>query len=280
MSLREFKDATVVVLGHGSTKNTDSAAAVYLQAAALRALGVFGEVQEGFWKQDPMAGEVLAEVLNPRVFILPLFISEGYFTDDVIPRALKFRPGEAELSRVQRRGAQTWYYCRPIGTHERMTGVLLSRAREVVRRHPFPRAPREKDITLFIAGHGTPQNDQSRAAIDVQVERVRSMDLYASVQPVFIEEPPLVSECYALAPTRNFVVVPFFISDGMHVQEDLPRLLGEPAELVKKRLAAGVPAWHNPTERNGKLAWCSAAVGTAPELTAVMLERIREAATL
>ena len=34
--------------------------------------------------------------------------------------------------------------------------------------------------------------------------------------------------CHALAQTKNLVVVPFFISDGLHTQEDIPVLLGEP----------------------------------------------------
>ncbi|MFO1512662.1 MAG: CbiX/SirB N-terminal domain-containing protein [Verrucomicrobiota bacterium] len=42
-----------------------------------------------------------------------------------------------------------------------------------------------------------------------------------------------------LSTTRNAVVVPFFISDGLHTVEDIPVLLGEPERIVKERLAAG-----------------------------------------
>jgi sirohydrochlorin cobaltochelatase len=278
---QDYSDAAVVVIGHGSTKNVDSAEPVFQHAAELRRRGLFAEVREGFWKQEPMAGEVLAGIPSPRVFIVPLFISEGYFCDLVIPRALRFRAdADGDFARVQRRGTQRWFYCRPVGTHERMTGVLLARARGVVRQFPFPRAPRESDLTLFIAGHGTTQNEHSRAAIDRQVERIRAMNLYADVHAVFIEEPPRIGECYALAKTRNIVLVPFFISDGMHTREDIPVLLGEPKPVVHKRLAAGRSTWHNPTERHGRLVWCAPAVGTAPELLDVILERIREAAQL
>jgi hypothetical protein len=55
-----------------------------------------------------------------------------------------------------------------------MTGVLLARARDVVAQFPFPRAPAAADTTLFIAGHGTRQNENSRQAIDRQVERIRA----------------------------------------------------------------------------------------------------------
>ena len=72
------------------------------------------------------------------------------------------------------------------------------------------------------------------------------------------------------------VIVPFFLSDGLHTMEDIPVLLGEPERIVKQRLAAGQLTWRNPTERNGKLVWYSPAVGTAPRIVEVILARVRE----
>ena len=45
-----------------------------------------------------------------------------------------------------------------------------------------------------------------------------------------MEEPPLVSDWLNLTTTPNVVVVPFFISDGLHSYEDIPVLIGIPAE--------------------------------------------------
>ena len=41
-----------------------------------------------------------------------------------------------------------------------------------------------------------------------------------------MEEAPLVSDWRTLTKTPNVVVVPFFISDGLHSYEDIPRLVG------------------------------------------------------
>ena len=43
---------------------------------------------------------------------------------------------------------------------------------------------------------------------------------------VYMEEPPLVSDWRKLTKTPNVIAVPFFISDGLHSYEDIPRLLG------------------------------------------------------
>jgi sirohydrochlorin cobaltochelatase len=273
----EFGDAALVLLGHGSTLNADSAAPTRQHADALRRRGLFAQVLEGFWKQEPSIAGVLRGAFAPRVFIVPLFISEGYFTEEVLPRELGFRrPGEPDFTRVQKRGAQTLHYCGPVGTHERMTGVLLARAREVVEAHPFPRAPKPRDIALFIAGHGTGNNENSRKAIERQVELIGRTGDYAEVHAVFMEEEPRIGDCYRLAKARNLVVVPFFISDGLHSFEDIPVMLGEPESVVRQRLREGQPTWRNPTEKQGKLVWYSASIGTEPLMADVILERVRE----
>jgi len=268
----DFSDAVLVVLGHGTTQNADSAAPVHQHAAELRRRKLFAGVREAFWKQEPQVKTVLAEISAPRVFIAPLFISEGYFSNEVIPRELGF--SEHSTLNLQH---STIYYCQPVGTHESMTNVILSRAQEIVAAFPFPRAPRPQDLTLFIAGHGTEKNENSRKTIDRQVELLRALKLYAGVHAIFLEESPRIADCYALATTKNLVVVPFFISDGLHTREDIPVLLGEAKPAVEQRLAAGQPTWRNPTEKQGRRVWYSAAIGSEPHIADVILERVVEA---
>jgi sirohydrochlorin cobaltochelatase len=271
----EFAGDTLVVLGHGTSLNDQSAAPVFQHAAELRRRKIFREVREAFWKQEPQIKKVLAGISAPRIFIAPLFISEGYFAADKIPKDLGFNfPNNLSLTIRH----TSLYYCKPIGSHDSMTKVILSRAAEIVKQFPFPRLPKNSDITLFIAGHGTEKNEDSRKPIDRQVELIRAQSIYAAVHAVFLEESPRIPACYSLAQTKNVVVVPFFISDGLHTQEDIPVLLGEARRIVEQRIASGQPAWRNPTEKNGRLVWYSPAVGTEPLLADVILERVAEAA--
>jgi sirohydrochlorin cobaltochelatase len=284
----DFSDAALVLLGHGSTVNDTSGEVVFQHARELRSRQLFAEVREAFWKQDPKIKDILSSLRNAdipvgalcanRIFIVPLFISEGYFSDEVIPRELGFKSeGESDFSPTQERGAQTLFYCKPVGTHDSMTAVLLERAHEVVEKNPFPRAPKAKDLTLFIAGHGTEQNENSRASIQHQADLIRAQNLYAGVHAVFLEEAPKVRECFYLAETRHIVVVPFFISEGMHTQEDIPVMLGDSKRIVQQRLGMRQPPWRNPTERNGKLIWYGSVVGTHPDIANVILERVKNA---
>ena len=275
MNNDSFADAALVVLGHGTTLNAESAAPVLQHAAQLRRRNIFAEVREAFWKQEPQVKTVLTSLAHPRVFIVPLFISEGYFSTEIIPAALGFSfPDRLKLKTLQ----TEQFYCRPVGSHESMTRVILARAAGIVQQFPFPRAPKPSDVTLFIAGHGTERNANSRQAIERQADLIRAQNIYAAVHAVFMEEEPRINDCHSLAQTKYCIVVPLFISDGLHAVEDIPVLLGEPERIVKERLAAGQPTWRNPTEKHGRLFWYSPSVGTEPVLADVILERVREAA--
>lgn len=276
---KDFSDAALVVVAHGSTVNADSAEPACQHVDELRRRRIFAQVQEAFWKQEPYLSQVLRGVFAPRVFIVPLFISDGYFTEEVIPREMGFcRKGETNFARVQRRGRQTLHYCRPVGTHPGMTNVLLARARETLERFPFPRAPKSSDTALFIAGHGTGNNENSRKAIEDQVALIRAKNIYAEVHPAFMEEDPRIGDCYKIASVKNIVMVPFFISDGLHSFEDIPVMLGAPKKTVEERMKAGQPTWRNPTEQHGKRLWYTPSIGSEPLMADVILERVAEAA--
>lgn len=279
--IEDFSDAALVLVGHGSTLNAESAQPTWRHAAALRERGLFGQVLECFWKEHPMIAGVSRGVWARRVFVAPLFISDGYFTEEVIPRELGLkRPGPDPGSRATVRDGRLWHYCEPVGTHPSMTRVILARAAEAVaagsRSDPPVRPVAE--TSLFIAGHGTGNNENSRQAIEAQAVRIAAQGTFRDVHAVFMEEEPRLEEVYRLGASDQAVVAPFFISDGLHSYEDIPVLLGEDPEEVRRRLRRGEPTWRNPTLRNGKWVWYARSVGTEPLLADVILDRVREAA--
>ena len=273
----DFSNGALVLIAHGSTVNVQSSAPTRRLVEELRARQLFAEVACAFNLEQPKIDDVPKLVSAKRIFIVPVTISEGHFTEQTIPRRLGLAAaGELEYERIQQREGRTLIYCHPIGTHASMTAVLLARARAIVEQHPFPRAPKPAETALFIAGHGTEKNANSRKAIEAQVEAIRARGEYADVQPVFMEEAPFIADCFTATEAPHIVMVPFFIADGLHTVEDIPVLLGESAARVKKRLTAGQPTWRNPTERKGRLGWYTEAIGSEPGLVAVILERADE----
>jgi sirohydrochlorin cobaltochelatase len=212
------RDAALLIVAHGSTVNPDSSAPTLAHAGEIRRREVFADVECAFWKEEPSLRDALF-LFDPEsireVYVVPNFISEGYFTQTVVPR-------ELELSgRITKRSdGQLWRYCEPVGNHPLMTELLLKRARDVAP----DAAPTE--TSLLIVAHGTDLNENSAVAAKREAEKIRARGKYAAVLNVYMEELPLVSDWSKLTETANVVVVPFFISDGLHSYEDIPRLLG------------------------------------------------------
>ncbi len=276
---QRFLNSSLVLLGHGSSKNSESRRSVERHAAELRRRVLFGQVRECFYREAPYVREIWDWTPAGEIFAIPVFMSEGYFTEVVIPRELGLPREDAALSvRVIRRGAQVLRYGRPVGTHPSMTGVVLARAEEVLKSFPGGLPPRLEETALVIAGHGTLKHDRSREVIDRQVSAIRRLGRYAEVYAAFMEDDPRIGDCYQFARAPNLVVVPYFVSDGMHVLEDIPVLLGESESEVRGRLERGGAVWNNPTSRHGKRVWYTGSVGLEPLMADVILERVQELA--
>ncbi|MEI6342984.1 MAG: CbiX/SirB N-terminal domain-containing protein [Verrucomicrobiota bacterium] len=270
--------STLVLLGHGSTLNGQSSAPTRLHADTLRRRGVLGQVLEAYWKQEPSFAAVLRSAWHRDVFVVPLFISAGYFTQQVIPRELGLpliegvgSPGIYEVGRHRVR------YGAPVGTHPSMTDVIARRAMEVLRNEAGPDgSPRPSEVSLFVAGHGTSNSENSRRAVEDHVALLAARGGFHDVHAVFMEESPRIEEVPALAQTRNVVVVPFFLSDGLHTQEDIPVLLGADPGEVRSRVRDGLHGWRNPQRMGDRTLWYTPAVGDEPGLADVILERALE----
>ena len=95
----DWKNYALLIVGHGSTENPDSSAPTHLLVDSLREREIFAEVHAAFWKEDASMREALAMIDATTVFVVPMFISEGYFTTEVIPRELNF-PADQKVTKV------------------------------------------------------------------------------------------------------------------------------------------------------------------------------------
>src|SRR5450631_1789971 len=184
----------LLIVGHGSTVNPDSSAPTLGHAAEIRRRKFLVDVACAFWKEEPSLRDALFffdDSAIKEVYVVPNFISEGYFTQTVIPRELELG------GRVSKRAnGQTWKYCEPVGNDPAMTELLLKRAKEVA-----PDAP-AGSTTLVIAAHGTDLNENSALAAKREAEKIRELDRYAAVLNLYMEEPPLITDWMKLIDTK------------------------------------------------------------------------------
>jgi sirohydrochlorin cobaltochelatase len=257
----------LLIVAHGSTVNPDSSSPTLAHAAEIRRREIFAQVECAFWKEEPSLRDALL-LCDPKliheVCVVPNFISEGYFTQTVVPREL-----ELNGRTTKRSTGQIWKYCEPVGNHPAVTKLLLKRAGEI--------APGidPGETSLLIVAHGTDLNENSAVAAKREAEKIRGLGQFAEVLNVYMEEPPLVSDWRKLTKTRNVVVVPFFISDGLHSYEDIPRLIGIANERFKTTShgARGEIFRRNPYCVDGRSLFYAPSIGTDPGFADIIIEQ-------
>lgn len=256
-------DAALLIVGHGSTEDPDSSTPYFDHAKEIRDRNVFGEVHCCFWKEEPSMREAVYMIDADEIYVVPDFISEGYFTQEVIPREFGLTGPTTVVDN------KTFHCCDPVGIHPSMTSLILQRTDEVA-----PGVPQEES-TLFIVGHGTGLNKNSTKAIKDQVDHIKTLPncRFFDVIDTYMEEPPFIADWGKLAKTPNAIVVPFFIADGLHSYQDIPMMLGFEKE---EGLAASQKEIfrRNPYYLQEKTLYYSAAIGTEPKMADVILDQI------
>jgi sirohydrochlorin cobaltochelatase len=250
--------AALLIVAHGSTVNPESSAPTWTHAREIERRKRFAEVRCAFWKEEPSLRDArffFADRTTREVFVVPNFISEGYFTQTVIPREL-----ELEGLVTTRANGQTWIYCEPVGNNPIVTELLLARAHEI--------APNIEptETALLIVAHGTELNDNSAMAAKREAERIRARGEFASVGNAYMEEPPLIAQWDQLTNAPNVIVVPFFIAEGLHSYEDIPKLLGiecNGTNVFSK----------NPHRIRGRSLYYARAIGTDPGFADIIIEQ-------
>lgn len=241
----------LVIVGHGSHLNEDSSLPVYEHAEKIRQSGEYDEVVECFWKEEPSMRHALDTVESDEVYIVPAFISEGYFTQQVIPREFGLE------GPVTEKGSKFVYYAGPLGTFEKMADVILERTEDLMR----DKETSEGRTALVLLGHGTAMNKNSSGVIYLNADRIRERGLYDEVVEAFLDQDPEVGEVVGSVEAENVILIPVFVAEGWHTRETIPEDLGLTGEV---------------THREDRTIFYGAPVGTHPSMANLISARARE----
>jgi len=246
--MTDFTQTGLLLLGHGSHFNPDSSAPIHAHAGRVRMADSFLEVRTGFWKEEPAICRSLELFDAEQVVVVPVFMSGGYFTEEIIPREL----GISGTGRHELKGKTAWYTS-PVGAHPSLAEIIVQRARE---------AGATGGEALVVLGHGTPRNPNSEKNIYLQTERVAGMDFFREVVTAFLDQEPGLEQVWSLVEAKEIVVVPMFVADGWHVSETIPSDLD---------LTGGENI------KGGRRLRFAAAVGTHERISDVVMTLAREA---
>ncbi len=237
----------ILLVGHGSHLNANSSAPIHQHAETLRRAGLAPEVRVALWKEEPSLSRGFDAFEADDVTVVPVFMSTGYFTEQVIPREMGIAAG------VGTSDGRTVRYTAPIGAHPALAKVVIQRANE---------AGAEPSDALAVLGHGTPRNPRSERNIYTQAEAIARLGAFANVTTVFLDQEPNMRDLFAMVPEASVVMVPLFVADGWHVGETIPEDMAlDGCE----------------TRRDGRRLRYAKAVGTHPAVAEVVAELVEDA---
>jgi sirohydrochlorin cobaltochelatase len=213
----------LLLVGHGSAASTHPARVLETHAAHLRATGLFASVGIGVLSGEPNAARALAALETETIHVVPFFMSDGYFSETALPRALG---SAAVLPRVR--------ICAPVGSHPGLAGLIAARAL----RHADDARILPTAISLLLVGHGSKTSAASERTTRLHATAVAALKFFAVVEVAFLEQAPKFSEAVLQGTAGPLAVLGLFAGEGLHGGEDMPGLI---AAARRQRGTTGSP---------------------------------------
>jgi sirohydrochlorin cobaltochelatase len=128
----------LLLIGHGTSRNPESAIQTQAVADRLAAMGLAAEVRSAFLEQEPHVRDWADITAAPDVLVMPFMISNGLHGAEDIPAFLGLDPREAGLRRLAADGTpagpyytlagRRLWYLRAIGHDPAVTEIIAELA--------------------------------------------------------------------------------------------------------------------------------------------------------
>ncbi|GEM_PF-378258 len=206
----------VILVGHGSLRSGSGAAMVRV-AAGLQGRCIADRIAPAFLNYSrPTLAQAVGDLASQgvdTVLVQPYFLVAGKYVQEDLPAQV------AALAR--RHPALRLYLGHPLGAH----GELVAIARERLQGSgPRPSEP----WALLLVAHGTPY-PEANGPIIWAAGRLAQVAVASTWATAYLtcNTPDVLQAVDLLAHSglRHVMALPYFLQDGRHVREDIPRLL-------------------------------------------------------
>ncbi|MGI9481564.1 MAG: CbiX/SirB N-terminal domain-containing protein [Hyphomicrobiales bacterium] len=199
---------TLLLAAHGECGGRGDDEVVHRLARKIRRGRQFGRVEPCFVRGAPKIEDMPSQLAGESILVYPLFMSDGYYVNQAIPRALAMgESGESSEVKV----------LRPLGLNPGLPGVVERLCRQTAADARLP----INDATLLLAAHGSAKSPQSRLATEAVAKRLAARSGFRAVHCAYLEEPPFLAHQLANLP-GPLVVAGLFVGEGMHGAGDVP----------------------------------------------------------
>ncbi len=226
----------LILAAHGSHHDAEvneaiRSIAAAAQKAAISQGAVFDEVVACFHQGTPSFSDVLDQITADDVTVVPLMTSEGYFSGEVLPSALR---------RNHRFDDVAMTITPVLGTHDAIPKIIARRVQGLCLEHHIHPA----EAIVVVVGHGTRRNPRSRAQTIDTAKAVDQLGPWTQTVYAFIDDDPAVNTAIKRCGRGSIIVTPFLISAGPHAMGLPQELRLDPSDCVElpfvRRHAEGI----------------------------------------
>jgi sirohydrochlorin ferrochelatase len=143
-----------------------------------------------------------------NAIIFPLFMSDGWFVRDLLPK------------RLEAAGACSYRILPPFGTLPDTQELAV----QIVRHHISANHWTDHQTTLILAAHGSGRSPFSALAAKKTAAKIATVLPLRDIKVGFIEEPPMLGDV-ARNTGRETLCLPLFVELWGHVTTDIPQAL-------------------------------------------------------
>lgn len=205
--------SALILAAHGSNSSSNMNEMVGRFAQTIAGRNLFDEVSVAFHQGEPAFTTVLDHLTASDIIVVPMMTSAGYYYEVVLPQ---------ELNQNRRINEVNLRCTRPVGVHPMMASLVSDRVNDRLRTYKMD----QESTTLVIIGHGTPRHRHSRQSTFQLADTLREKKVCNDVLTAFLDDFPEIETVHSRAAHQNILIEPFFIGDGLHTRQDIPRRLG------------------------------------------------------
>ncbi len=204
----------LLIVTHGERGGLGDDRLTTVLVEKLQHLRQYRSVKTCFISKAPSLSNVFNELSPGPVIIYPLFMSDGYFVRQVIPRSIGINGSMAgnQLSQVE--------VLAPFGLNPQLPQLIADLARSTAKKSNL--AP--QDCHMLLVAHGSKHDRASRNATLALAVELAKTNVFAGINPCFLDENPFLPD--QLQNVKGpAIAVGLFVGEGMHGAVDLPEAI-------------------------------------------------------
>ena len=204
----------LLIVAHGERGGAGDDRFVHDIARNLERSPEYSSVRVCFVSKSPNLKNVFSEISAGPVAIYPMFMSNGYFVKQAIPKSLGYgnRQSDNTVREVK--------ILTPTGLSPQLPRLVAETAINCVNDADLSAV----DCRLLLVAHGSKHDQASRDATQSVAAALETANIFAGVAVSFLEEAPFLDEQLAKI-EGPAIAVGLFVGEGMHGAEDLPNAI-------------------------------------------------------